>query len=110
MKLIKFSSGLLALLSIASGGFAQAVTISWVAGKNGAWATASNWRTNENPPVNRVPINGDTIRPGAAGITINISSTTGTQNLGNSALFQGAVTSTKIVQTGGTLNLNSLYL
>jgi hypothetical protein len=109
MTLTKLTFSSLALLAISSLGSAQ-VTIAWVAGKTGAWETAANWRTNQTPPVNRVPINGDTIRPGAAGITINISSTTGTQNLGNSALFQGAVTSTKIVQTGGTLNLNSLYL
>jgi hypothetical protein len=110
MKLTKFSSGLLTLLSIASVGFAQSVTISWVGGKNGAWETAANWQTNETPPVNRVPINGDSIQPMASGVTISYSATTGTQNLGNSTVVQRVATSTRFLQTGGTLNVKSFLL
>ena len=98
MKLTKFSSGLLTLLSIASGGFAQSVTISWVAGKNGAWETATNWQTNENPPVNRIPINGDSIQPMARGVTITYAATTGTQNLGKSTVVQRVATSTRFLR------------
>ena len=110
MKLTKFSPGLLALLSIASGGVAQAVTISWVGGKHGAWETAANWQTNETPPVNRVPINGDGIQPMALGVTITYAATTGTQDLGKSTVVQRAATSTRFLQTGGTLNVKSFLL
>ena len=60
MTLTKLTFASLALLTISSLGSAQ-VTIAWVAGKDGAWETAANWRTNQTPPVNRVPINGDTV-------------------------------------------------
>lgn len=90
-------------------GCVQAATMSWIGG-DGAWEDGANWQTNDDPPVNRVPVNGDTIRPNAAGVTITYSATTGTQNLVSSTIWQDSSATTGFLQTGGDLTVYQLYL
>lgn len=98
----------LALLGLSMG--STQATVTWVGGATGAWEVPANWLSDDDPPVNRLPINSEWIRPTAVA-TITYSAASGTTNLPGSTLWQdtGASHATHI-QTGGSLTLGSVYL
>lgn len=98
-----------AALFILSLNVVQAATLAWVGG-DGAWEDPANWQSDEDPPQNRMPVNGDTIRPVAAGITVTYSATTGAQTLPGTTIWQDSSATTSFEHTGGDLQVNQLYL
>ncbi|MGC6466923.1 MAG: hypothetical protein ACON5N_15180 [Akkermansiaceae bacterium] len=65
---------------------------------------------DSDPPVNRLPEDGEWIRPRADGITITYSESTGLQDLGGSTIWQDSSATTGFLQTGGDLTVNQVYL
>lgn len=84
--------------------------LNWVAGVDGAWEVPTNWQTTDDPPINRLPIDGEWIRPRAAGVTITYSDTSGTNRYPGSTIWQDANATTTFLQTGGDLEVNQIYL
>ncbi len=104
VKQIASISILLGLLA----GTAQAANVTWQGG-DGAWETAANWVTNDDPPQNRVPEAGDYVlildNAGTARITADTGSVPASGNLGNIRV-QGA--DRAVIQTGGAVNSSGI--
>ncbi|MGC6564530.1 MAG: hypothetical protein ACON38_02845, partial [Akkermansiaceae bacterium] len=83
----------------------------WVSGADGNWGDLMSWlEKDSDPPVNRLPEDGEWIRPRVDGITITYSESTGLQDLGGSTIWQDSSATTGFLQTGGDLTVNQVYL